>query len=233
MWRAFIILYAAYILAKKNERLEKHACGSAAGRLLSWDSTPGSRHWFLFTCLCHHLHQCHTMPSNLIPEPLTPPSSMKRRREREWGRQTSTCRAFAAFGTFLICFTPERKFWKVSVTFPNLQRRKLITEKFKVTVLKERQLCGSKFHVLYTVHGLPLWLSWWRTCLQCRFNPCHWEDPLEKGTAAHSSILAWRIPWTVQSMGSQRVRHDWVTFTHNVHIWFLKNGKSEKVECPG
>ena len=35
-----------------------------------------------------------------------------------------------------------------------------------------------------------------------------WEDPLEKGKATHSSILAWRIPWTVQSMGSQRVRHD-------------------------
>ena len=35
-----------------------------------------------------------------------------------------------------------------------------------------------------------------------------WEDPLEKGKAPHSSILAWRIPWTVQSMGSQRVRHD-------------------------
>ena len=32
-----------------------------------------------------------------------------------------------------------------------------------------------------------------------------WEDPLEKGKATHSSILAWRIPWTVQSMGSQRV----------------------------
>ena len=31
-----------------------------------------------------------------------------------------------------------------------------------------------------------------------------WEDPLEKGKAAQSSILAWRIPWTVQSMGSQR-----------------------------
>ena len=28
-----------------------------------------------------------------------------------------------------------------------------------------------------------------------------WEDPLEKGKATHSSILAWRIPWTVQSMG--------------------------------
>ena len=40
-----------------------------------------------------------------------------------------------------------------------------------------------------------------------------WEDPLEKGTAMRSSILAWRIPRTVSSMGSQRVRHDWTTFT--------------------
>ena len=40
-----------------------------------------------------------------------------------------------------------------------------------------------------------------------------WEDPLEKGVIIHSSILAWRIPRTeepggLQSMGSQRVRHD-------------------------
>ena len=35
-----------------------------------------------------------------------------------------------------------------------------------------------------------------------------WEDPLEKGSATHSSILAWRIPRTAQSMGSQRVRND-------------------------
>ena len=40
-----------------------------------------------------------------------------------------------------------------------------------------------------------------------------WEDPLEKGKTTHSSILAWRIPWSVQSMGSQRVGHDWATFT--------------------
>ena len=31
-----------------------------------------------------------------------------------------------------------------------------------------------------------------------------WENSLEKGTTTHSSILAWRIPWTVESMGSQR-----------------------------
>ena len=40
-----------------------------------------------------------------------------------------------------------------------------------------------------------------------------WEDPLEKEMAIHSSILAWRIPWTeepgrLQSMGLQRVAHD-------------------------
>ena len=39
------------------------------------------------------------------------------------------------------------------------------------------------------------------------------EDPLEEGMAIHASILAWRIPWTekpdgLQSIGSQRVRHD-------------------------
>ena len=35
-----------------------------------------------------------------------------------------------------------------------------------------------------------------------------WEDPLEKEMATHSSILSWRIPWTIQFMWSQRVRHD-------------------------
>ena len=40
-----------------------------------------------------------------------------------------------------------------------------------------------------------------------------WEDPLEKEMAIHSSIIAWKIPWTeepgrLQSMGLQRVRHD-------------------------
>ena len=43
-----------------------------------------------------------------------------------------------------------------------------------------------------------------------------WEDSLEKGMATHTSILAWRIPWTeepgrLQPMGSQTDRHDWMT----------------------
>ena len=35
-----------------------------------------------------------------------------------------------------------------------------------------------------------------------------WKDSLEKGTTTHSSILAWRIPWTIQSIGSQIVGHN-------------------------
>ena len=47
------------------------------------------------------------------------------------------------------------------------------------------------------------------------------EDPLEKGMATYSSILSWRIPWTeepgrLQSMGSQRIGHDWATNTLTV-----------------
>ena len=48
---------------------------------------------------------------------------------------------------------------------------------------------------------------------EIQVNSLVWEDPLEEGMATHSSILAWRIPWTeepdgLQLIGLQRVRHD-------------------------
>ena len=51
---------------------------------------------------------------------------------------------------------------------------------------------------------------------ETRVQSLGWEDPLEKEMATHSSTLAWRIPWMeepgrLQSMGLQRVRHDWAT----------------------
>ena len=57
------------------------------------------------------------------------------------------------------------------------------------------------------------------------------EDPLEKEMATHSSTLAWRIPWReepgrLQSMGSQRVRHDWAT-SLSFHFPFFSNFFSE------
>ena len=60
--------------------------------------------------------------------------------------------------------------------------------------------------VAWTVKSLP-------TMRETRVQSLGWEDPLEKEMAAHSSIVAWKIPWTeepgrLQSMGSQTVRHD-------------------------
>ena len=60
-----------------------------------------------------------------------------------------------------------------------------------------------------TVKRLP-------TMRETRVQSLGQEDPLEKEMATHSSILAWKIPWTeepgrLQSVGSLRVRHDWVT----------------------
>ena len=57
------------------------------------------------------------------------------------------------------------------------------------------------------------------------------EDPLEEETATHSSILFWKIPWTeepgrLQSMGSQRVRHDSVT-EHRAHTHVSKHARNE------
>ena len=58
-----------------------------------------------------------------------------------------------------------------------------------------------------------------------------WENPLEEGMAIHSSILAWRIPWTgkpsgLQSIGSQRIREDWnhLAGSHPSFVkWLLHN----------
>ena len=67
------------------------------------------------------------------------------------------------------------------------------------------------------------------------------EDPKEEGTATHSSILAWRIPWTEEPGGqqfirSQRVGHDWVTKHNTQHtplyiFIFLNNLCSQVLYC--
>ena len=84
--------------------------------------------------------------------------------------------------------------------------------------------------------GLPWWLSGKESASNARdsgLNP-GWGNPLEKGTATHSSIPAWRIPWTEeaggqQSIGSQRVGHDWSdgTCTHACKVFL-----SSTVEGP-
>ena len=69
---------------------------------------------------------------------------------------------------------------------------------------------------------------------ETRVQSVGWEDPLEKATAIHSSILAWKISWTeepggLQSMGSQRVGHDWATNTNT--SYYARQSKESRLNC--
>ena len=87
----------------------------------------------------------------------------------------------------------------------------------------------SWYTILYWFQALPWWLrvkslpAMWET----QVWSLGWEDLLEKEMATHSSILAWKIPWTkepggLQSTRSQRVWHDWATNTHQVYSIVIK-----------
>ena len=73
----------------------------------------------------------------------------------------------------------------------------------------------TKHGIAFTYIGLPRWLSGKNSPVvqQTWVQSLGQEDPLEEGMATHSSILAWRIPWTeepggIQSMRLQRLGHD-------------------------
>ena len=93
--------------------------------------------------------------------------------------------------------------------------------KDQLTVMKQPSILWISLAslVVQTVKNPPaVWETW--------VQSLGWDDPLKKGTSTHSSILAWRIPWTeepggLQSMGLQRVGHNRVTFI----------GGSDSKEC--
>ena len=81
-------------------------------------------------------------------------------------------------------------------------------------------MLGRESRVGLAMAMLPWWLRRLSvsTIWETRVRSLGQEDPLEKEMAMHSSTIAWKIPWTeepggLQSMGSQRVGHDWVTST--------------------
>ena len=86
------------------------------------------------------------------------------------------------------------------------------TKNFQVKAQSKETLQPSDMHRITTVFlGLPWWLRGKEAVSQCRrcgFDPLGREDPLEKEMATHSSILAWRLPWTepggLQLMGWQK-----------------------------
>ena len=90
-----------------------------------------------------------------------------------------------------------------------------VTCTFKVSsVMVWTDLCtlrGASLVAQMLKHLPAMWETW--------VQSLGWEDPIEKEMAIHSSLLAWRIPWMeepggLQSTGSQRVGHDWVTSLH-------------------
>ena len=81
-------------------------------------------------------------------------------------------------------------------------------------------------HVCSRVYMPPRQLSGQESAYQCRrcgFWSLGWEDPLEEEMETHSSILAWRIPWTEEpgslysTWGCKRVEHDWATEHTHTH----------------
>ena len=101
--------------------------------------------------------------------------------------------------------------------------------------------CGSNFLScfwsnnisLWAYSGLPRWHSVKEPACQCRrhgVRSLDWEEPL-KETATHSSTLAGKMPWTeepgsLQSMGLQRVGHDWLSTHAQGHMTHLKKSIS-------
>ena len=93
----------------------------------------------------------------------------------------------------------------------------------------------SNIQVAQTVKNLP-------AMQETQVQSLGQEDPLEKEMAIHSSILAWRIPWTeepggLQSMGLQRVGYDWATNTHThkyiVKVWRMHGARINYITKKG
>ena len=101
---------------------------------------------------------------------------------------------------------PRQEYWS-GLLFPS-------PSIFKIGLITEKLVYKPLFRVMtslvaQTVKHLP-------TMQETRLQSLGQEDLLEKEMATHSSTLAWKIPWTeepgrLQSMGSQRVGHDWAT----------------------
>ena len=87
------------------------------------------------------------------------------------------------------------------------------------TTVAFQTYCDLKFFFYLIKNSLVVQMvKNWPAIQETQVQPLGWEDPLEKGMATHSSIPAWRIPWTeepcgLKSMGSQRVGHNWATNT--------------------
>ena len=111
---------------------------------------------------------------------------------------------FNTLSRFVIAFLPRNKhlliLWLMSLSTVILKPPKI---KSVTVYIFSPFICQEAVKHLSTMRETWVWAL-------------GWEDPLEREMAIHSSTIAWKIPWTeepgrLQSMGSQRVGHDWAT----------------------
>ena len=129
---------------------------------------------------------------------------------------------------YLLLSTPSQKYWSQGHSLTNLLHRIVCSPGTQSTAPRLRKIlsrdagfqwrqCGTSL-VAQTLKNPPAMQETWVRSLG------H-EDTLEKGMAIHSSILAWKIPRTeepgrLQSTGSQRIGHNWVTNTFTLlSVW--------------
>ena len=137
-----------------------------------------------------------------------------KRREQKPQYGISKAYIFFSYSALLSLYIPQR--FKIISILPFIlpsARLPLVPGSSNVKILGLTTCLSFRFSrdslVAQMVKSLPvMWETWvWSLGL---------EDPLEKEMATHSSILAWKIPWMeepgrLQSMGSQRIRHNWAT----------------------
>ena len=97
------------------------------------------------------------------------------------------------------------------------------------------KICSSVYNWLVLTSSLVAQMvkrlpTMWET----RVQSLGWEDLLEKEMATHSSTLAWKIPWTeepgrLQSMGLQRVGHDWATSLSLYCMYILQSHSNLRI----
>ena len=113
---------------------------------------------------------------------------------------------FSLFEVHILCFSHA----------PNSLRHSLLPLSFSAFLNTVTGLYYCLLHLIWLLYLTSL-VAQMVKCLptvqETQVQSWGWEDLLEKEMVTHSSILAWKIPWTEEpgSMGSQRVRHDWAT----------------------
>ena len=118
----------------------------------------------------------------------------------------------------------ERSEWE-GFTFWGNHWKTAVRERREQALQSSTRYSGTRNAILITQYDASLWLE----CGQLERDFCiiiiNSRSYVEKETATHSSIHAWKIPWTwwaIHSMGLQRVRHDWVTSLHFM-MWKMVN----------